>query len=632
MPGRNIRLMVSALLLPGLMAVGVWFAITGFVRAAPAATVYPVATCNQAGFVAALALAQADPAGGIVTFPPCPVPALINLNVESTITGRVEISGAAHIFLRANNVRHFTVETGGVLTLTQVSLQNGTAPTHGGAVYVNSGGALVTRGALFFNNRTIQAVGHGGAVFATDAELRLFNSTFLSNTTTSYGGALYATGSELLVDNVRVQQNTASNTGGIYASTSNATVAASEFISNTSNAEGAGLHVTGGISHTGAVTVTDSLFRGNISHGQGGGANFTSNTFLVRDSVFTRNASNFGGGLRLANGAGTVERSFFISNTTNYTSGNGGGLNLVDADVTIQSSSFISNTSNKGAGLHITLGSSNTITPRIRTSTFAGNNSLDGSALHILKVGFVANPTAALIENSTFHHNGLDVPSSASIYAAKVPLTLSHLTITDSPLGVRATSTSTVTIANSILASDFSCGSDASSSVTIHYSLLSDDGCGTIGAGVILEGDPLLSPLQNNGGNTLTQLPAAGSPAIDSADSTTCLPTDQRGIVRPDGLGCDMGAVEASTIVLPTATHTPTPETPTPIATFPPDETETPESSETPSLTPEGTITPEGSLTPEASLTPDGSLTPEGTLTPIGTLSFQGYLSPITKP
>jgi hypothetical protein len=52
--------------------------------------------------------------------------------------------------------------------------------------------------------------------------------------------------------------------------------------------------------------------------------------------------------------------------------------------------------------------------------------------------------------------------------------------------------------------------------------------------------DPQLGPLAANGGPTLTRAPAAGSPAIDHG----CPATDQRGVPRPQGPACDIGAVE----------------------------------------------------------------------------------------
>jgi hypothetical protein len=59
-----------------------------------------------------------------------------------------------------------------------------------------------------------------------------------------------------------------------------------------------------------------------------------------------------------------------------------------------------------------------------------------------------------------------------------------------------------------------------------------------------LVADPLLGPLANNGGETDTMAIATGSPAIDAGDSALCLPTDQRGVARPIGSGCDIGAFE----------------------------------------------------------------------------------------
>ena len=55
--------------------------------------------------------------------------------------------------------------------------------------------------------------------------------------------------------------------------------------------------------------------------------------------------------------------------------------------------------------------------------------------------------------------------------------------------------------------------------------------------------NPLLGPLANNGGPTLTQLPATGSPAVDHG-GPVCPATDQRGVTRPQNGVCDIGAVE----------------------------------------------------------------------------------------
>jgi len=57
-------------------------------------------------------------------------------------------------------------------------------------------------------------------------------------------------------------------------------------------------------------------------------------------------------------------------------------------------------------------------------------------------------------------------------------------------------------------------------------------------------GDPKLGTLANNGGRTQTMLLLSGSPAINAGNNATCPTTDQRGILRPQGGVCDIGAVE----------------------------------------------------------------------------------------
>ncbi len=60
----------------------------------------------------------------------------------------------------------------------------------------------------------------------------------------------------------------------------------------------------------------------------------------------------------------------------------------------------------------------------------------------------------------------------------------------------------------------------------------------------IITADPQLGDLADNGGFTLSSLPGASGSAIDSVLGVVCPPTDQRGIPRPQGLDCDLGAVE----------------------------------------------------------------------------------------
>lgn len=56
--------------------------------------------------------------------------------------------------------------------------------------------------------------------------------------------------------------------------------------------------------------------------------------------------------------------------------------------------------------------------------------------------------------------------------------------------------------------------------------------------------DPSLGPLQNNSGPSLSRKPLPGSAAIDAASGCPSANVDQRGLPRPVGAACDLGAVE----------------------------------------------------------------------------------------
>jgi hypothetical protein len=60
--------------------------------------------------------------------------------------------------------------------------------------------------------------------------------------------------------------------------------------------------------------------------------------------------------------------------------------------------------------------------------------------------------------------------------------------------------------------------------------------------------DPLLGTLGNYGGSTQTIPLPKGSSAIDTGSDATCATTDQRGVTRPQGAHCDIGAYETITI------------------------------------------------------------------------------------
>ena len=70
-----------------------------------------------------------------------------------------------------------------------------------------------------------------------------------------------------------------------------------------------------------------------------------------------------------------------------------------------------------------------------------------------------------------------------------------------------------------------------------------DPNIGHNGGGNI-DADPMLGPLQDNGGFNQTMAPSLEGPAFDSGYPRYCATQDQRGVPRPQGPSCDLGSVE----------------------------------------------------------------------------------------
>src|SRR4029077_17757532 len=146
------------------------------------------------------------------------------------------------------------------------------------------------------------------------------------------------------------------------------------------------------------------------------------------------------------------------------------------------------------------------------------------------------------------------------------------------------------------------------------YNLSSDNADGfLIGPGDQINTDPLLGPLQDNGGPTFTHELLKGSPAIDAGDPNFTPPPyyDQRGPVfwRMRNGRIDVGSFEAQVGTTPSPTPTPTASpTPTPTATATATATPTSTATSTPTATATAVVTP--TPTPTATPTPRPTSTP----------------------
>ena len=224
----------------------------------------------------------------------------------------------------------------------------------------------------------------------------------------------------------------------------------------------------------------------------GGGATLSLKDSTVRDNV-THNGVDGAGIYVFQNGTLSVERSTISGNVA----------------------------ANVGGGLRM-LGSGS-----ITNSTFSGNTAVawHGSAR------FVTDGVLAVV-NSTI--SGNTAPTGASAVF----------------LGTFTDASSTLSIANTIVGqnSDIGCfvAPWGAGLVTLNsggHNVLTDATCNPVSSDLVV-GDPGVAALADNGGPTATQALVPGSPAVDSADGAQCPATDQRGVARPQGAGCDVGAFE----------------------------------------------------------------------------------------
>ncbi|MEM8860694.1 MAG: choice-of-anchor Q domain-containing protein, partial [Chloroflexota bacterium] len=268
----------------------------------------------------------------------------------------------------------------------------------------------------------------------------------------------------------------------------------------------------GGILSEGTLTITHSTVKDNSTllggTGAGGGV-YSRGPLTIESSVISGNSSDTGGG-GVYHSAPTD--TLIISNSTihgNSTPFYGGGLQIDSGLATISHSTVSSNTALfDGGGM---LSSSNS-TISVTNSTFSGNEADNNG-------GGISSSGTVTILSSTFSSNSAE-NNGGGLYRAGGTLRLS----------------------NSIIANSSS-GSDCSGTITSDgYNLDSDGSCSLAGTGDLSNQDPLLGPLQDNGGATLTHALLESSPAINAGNSN--LAEDQRGITRPQGNGDDIGAFE----------------------------------------------------------------------------------------
>lgn len=324
----------------------------------------------------------------------------------------------------------------------------------------------------------------GGGIYAWAGTLHLVRTTVTGNSATGTGGGIGADWTQIYITESTISGNTAVSGGGVHVTDGALSLTESTVANNSATANGSG----GGISTARGtnVTLTDCLVVNNEAAGSGGGAYLYTN--LVR-----------------------VERCTFAGNSANGYMSSGGALHLsggtTDPVATVVNSTFSGNTAWRGAAIH----------------NYGANTSINQTTI-------TGNPSTGEVGS------GLGVGALA---AARPPLQVKGSIIWGNPGGDVAIDGYLIYPLTSL---GYNLVGAAGENVTLS-SIFNQTG-DQIGIT-----DPKLGSLQiNTPGTTPTHALLAGSPAIDAGVCTDAggedVLTDQRGVSRPQGSGCDVGAYE----------------------------------------------------------------------------------------
>ena len=416
----------------------------------------------------------------------------------------------------------------------------------------------------------------GGGIFTDHATLTLRNCRVENNIAEEHGGGIYNDGgisATLTIVNTFVMGNGAFGKGpsvrggGIYNNSGALEILNSRVDGNGVSRRGGGARGGGIYNNTGTVEISDSSVGDNFSfttlpdphnHGSGFGIgiyNDSNGTLAIRNSTVGGNYTqdfppNGAGGGIYNTGRAEITGSTISGN---FLHADGGGI-YNDGPLTITDSTVRENSTRKGGG-----GIYNVGPLTIKNSTLS-----DNTAVHeqLGYGGGLVNRGPLTISNSTLSGNHADGGGGGIYNNGRLTITNSTLTVNFSyPNGlngggsIRNVDDGALQIGNTILNAGSADATFSNSATVIShgYNLCSDDGGGFLNSsGDQINTNPMLGPLQDNGGPTFTHELLSGSPAIDAGDPTFAPPPfyDQRGpgYDRVFNGRIDIGSFEAQPI------------------------------------------------------------------------------------
>ncbi|RMG31729.1 MAG: PKD domain-containing protein [Bacteroidetes bacterium] len=322
--------------------------------------------------------------------------------------------------------------------------------------------------------------------------------------------------------------------------------------------------VLGGVT----LELTDLTLEGSFINLQNGGAILCMGNLRLENCRFEQNGTTEeGGSIYHSQGWLHIERCEFVQNDA-YS--RGGGIFIASGELQLRNSLFENNTSSRfgaGGAIHIQAG-----TADIRQCLFNLNSS--GGSSSSTYGGAISCNGMLTLENCSLTDNrctargqslggGLHIGTAGSATVNFCTITGNSVSAQD-PRGGGIFNWGTLLLSNTIVAqNEGGCcmgipdiGSDGNYT-SLGYNLLgindqplalaTGDIAGTPGSPL----DPLLGPLQNNGGPTHTRALMQASPAVNAAQPGLFGLSDQRGFPRPVGGRADIGAFESAFVRVP---------------------------------------------------------------------------------
>lgn len=425
-----------------------------------------------------------------------------------------------------NASRVLRIEAGATVTMSHLTVRHGSVS--------GDGGGIKTLGTLTLNEVEVtdnQALGGlGGGIFA-------------AGSVTLKGGLVARNGAQA-----------GGSGGGAYVEAGGSLNAlGTTFADSTAGDQG------GGIRARGTVTLDRVTISGNVAVAGGGIALCEPGVLQVRNSTISRNTSTdaAGGGGGILDDAATAELSLVNSTLAGNVArpSAGGALLVIGSAATLTNDTFADNTAAVGGAI-----AQGQLSPASGATKSAADDVLLAAAGRIHARSATEHPAdkddrdradkekadreKGNKEKARTAPTGPARPEEVSLESSTVSANLAVFAG-----GIFNQEGRVLSVHESIVAGNAGPAgvSNCSSRVTSRgYNLEDAADCDFTAAGDLRHTKAWLGALSDNGGPTQTMAVGAGSPAIAAGDpACPASAVDQRGVSRPQGARCDIGAFEA---------------------------------------------------------------------------------------